>query len=317
MVVANLIARIDAIGIARSPDEYRIIQGSYSIKSLKIAEASILDSVTKEEFTVSGRCLCCSANVSFCVDQKSGGQRRGSQFLPNWRERMVCPLCGMNNRQRLVATLVRQELNSKVGRNVYFMEQVTPLYSWAAKTLKGNHIVGSEYFGAKYQGGASIRNGLRSFKLFCRFHFSEAVKAGFTGIRHEDIESLSFPNNSLDLIVSNDVFEHVPNYLQGFQECCRVLRTGGMMIVTIPFHAESNESVCRASLIGGKFQYIHPPAFHGNPVSKDGSLVFTDFGWDLIKEIKMRGFSDAYMSSFAAPEYGHLGNNLDVLVCIK
>ena len=317
MVSADFNTRIDAIGIARSPDEYRVIQSSNSIHSLKNVEASILNSVTREKFTVSGRCLICGANVSFCVDQKSGGKRRGSQFLPNWRERMVCPLCGMNNRQRLIATLVRQELNSKVGKNVYFMEQVTPLFSWAAKNFKGNQIVGSEYLGAKYDGGASIRNGLRALKLFCRFRFFEAVKIGFTGIRHENIEVLSFPNNSLDLIVSNDVFEHVPNYLQGFQECCRVLRTGGVMIVAIPFHAERKESVCRASLINGKFQYIHPPTFHGNPVSKDGSLVFTDFGWDLIKEIKMQGFSDAYMSSFAAPEYGHLGNNLDILFCIK
>jgi SAM-dependent methyltransferase len=223
----------------------------------------------------------------------------------------------MNNRQRLIATLVRQELDSKVGRNVYFMEQVTPLFSWAAKHFKGNRIIGSEYLGAKYDSGTSMRDGFLSFKLFCRFRFLEAVKTGFIGIRHENIEVLSFPNDSLDLIVSNDVFEHVPNYLQGFQECCRVLRTGGVMIATIPIHTERTESVCRASFVDGKLQYIQPPTFHGNPVSKDGSLVFTDFGWDLIEEIKMQGFSDAYMSSFAAPEYGHLGNNLDVLFCIK
>lgn len=46
------------------------------------------------------------------------------------------------------------------------------------------------------------------------------------GIRHEDIEKLSFKDASLDLGVSNDVFEHIANPLDAFKACARVLRPG-------------------------------------------------------------------------------------------
>ena len=113
----------------------------------------------------------------------------------------------MNNRQRLIATLIKQELIDNKKKHVYLMEQVTPIYNWTTATFKNHTIVGSEYLGHEYEGGAIIK-----------------------GIRHEDIENLSFPDDTLDLIVSNDVFEHVPNQVKAFAECARVLKEGGMML---------------------------------------------------------------------------------------
>ena len=49
------------------------------------------------------------------------------------------------------------------------------------------------------------------------------------------------------------------------------------------------------------------PAYHGNPVSADGSLVFTDFGWDILKEMQSSGFSDVSIEVYASAEFGHLG----------
>jgi hypothetical protein len=74
----------------------------------------------------------------------------------------------MNNRQRLMATLIKQELDVQRKKHVYFMEQVTPIYNWATATFKNHNIVGSEYLGHEYEGGTIIQN-----------------------IRHEDVEKLS------------------------------------------------------------------------------------------------------------------------------
>ena len=79
------------------------------------------------------------------------------------------------------------------------------------------------------------------------------------------------------------------------------------MLATIPFHCDKDESVVRASLKDGKIENILTPMFHGNPVSAEGSLVFTDFGWDLITTIKQAGFSDVALDVYASPELGHLG----------
>jgi len=190
----------------------------------------------------------------------------------------------MNNRQRLMASLVKQELSCQQEKHVYLMEQVTPIYNWLITTFKSHNIIGSEYLGHEYEGGAIIKD-----------------------IRHEDVENLSFTDHSLDLIVSNDVFEHVPNPAKAFSECARVLKDGGVMIATIPFHCNSDKSITRAKITTGQLEHILKPMYHGNPISTDGSLVFTDFGWDVLEEMRNAGFSDVSIEVYYSKEFGHLG----------
>jgi GT2 family glycosyltransferase/glycosyltransferase involved in cell wall biosynthesis len=268
----------------KSRTELEQYQNIDSIKQTNSIEKELLQLANSESFTVRGFCVPCNKDVSFLVDLQAGGRRQGSQLIPNWRERMVCPLCQMNNRQRLIATLIKKELCSRESKNVYFMEQVTPIYNWAKTTLDGHDFVGSEYLGYEYEGGTTIK-----------------------GIRHEDIEKLSFSNAQFDLIVSNDVFEHVPHPIKAFSECARVLKKGGVMLTTIPFHRDRDLSVVRAKLSDNQLEHILPPIYHGNPVSNEGSLVFTDFGWDLLDVIKEAGFLDVTIDIYNSAEFGHLG----------
>ena len=247
-------------------------------------EKRLLAHTNSEAFTVDGFCVPCGKKVSFLVDMQCGAQRHKNGWTPNWRERLECPRCRMNNRQRLVATLMRQALSDNQGQKVYLMEAVTPIYNWAAATFKQHTIIGSEYLGHEYPGGSIVK-----------------------GIRHEDVENLSFANESLDLIVSNDVFEHVPDPSKAFAECARVLKPGGVMLATMPFHSGNDVSVVRAKLHDGKLEHILPPAFHGNPLSADGSLVFTDFGWDVLTTMKDAGFSKVTVDIYVSAELGHLG----------
>src|SRR5690606_36870284 len=127
------------------------------------------------------------------------------------------------------------------------------------------------------------------------------------GVRHEDVDNLSFPDGELDLIISNDVFEHVPNPPRAFAECARVLKPGGPLLATIPFNPNMAQSTVRARLVDGRLEHLLPPDYHGNPVSEDGSLVFADFGWDLLATMKQAGFSHASIDIYASVQYGHLG----------
>jgi SAM-dependent methyltransferase len=200
----------------------------------------------------------------------------------------------MNNRQRLIASLIKQELLNCAYKNIYFMEQVTPIFSWAEKLFTEHHLVGSEYLGHEYAGGTIL-----------------------SGVRHEDVEDMSFDDESFDLIVSNDVFEHVPNPSLAFSECARVLRAGGVMLATIPFHSDLDASVVRARLIDNKVENLLPPSFHGNPISADGSLVFTDFGWDVIASIKNAGFANVFVELYASSTHAHIGEPQLVLRAYK
>jgi SAM-dependent methyltransferase len=107
----------------------------------------------------------------------------------------------------------------------------------------------------------------------------------------------------------------LPNYLKGIAECRRVLKPGGTLLATIPFHSNSPKSISRAHLTDWGIQHLLPPQYHGNPVSQEGSLVFTDFGWDLIDAAKRIGFKDASIDYYLSQTYGHLGEPLGVFCC--
>ena len=220
------------------------------------------------------------------VDYQYGRLKEDGSRTPNWREWLVCTHCGMNNRQRLVAKLVQQSASLSVHPKIYLMEQVTPIYEWV-KNLPGTEVHGSEYLGYEYKGGELIN-----------------------GVRHEDVMNLSYPDESFDLIASNDVLEHIPDPERAFRECFRVLQPGGVVLATFPFHVANDTTVVRARLKGDNIEHLLPPQYHGNPVSSNGSLVFHDFGWDLLDVMRSVGFSSAACEVYSSDQFGHLGTGL-------
>lgn len=231
-------------------------------------------------------CLCCNETTPMLVDLEASWEDGDGGPVPNWRERVICGHCGMNNRQRLVAKLVQQAAGAHAAPRIYLMEQVTPIFQWVRR-LPGAGVEGSEYLGYQYRGGERV-----------------------AGVRHEDVMALSHGDASFDVIVSNDVLEHIPDPAAAFRECFRVLRPGGVVLATFPFHADWPATVVRARLAHGAVQHLHPPHYHGNPVSADGSLVFQDFGWDLLDVMRQAGFADAACEVYMNDAYGHLGAGL-------
>lgn len=231
-------------------------------------------------------CLCCNEAMPMLVDYEACHVEADGSRTPNWRERLVCRGCQMNNRQRLVAKLVQQAAAPYDRPKVYLMEQVTPIFEWL-RTLNTIEVHGSEYLGPAHKAGSRIR-----------------------GVRHEDIMNLSYPDDSFDLIVSNDVMEHIPDPERALRECFRVLKRGGTVLATFPFHSAHETTRIRASLVGNTIEHLLPPEYHGNPLSSSGSLVFRDFGWDLLDTMRAVGFSPVHCEVYSSDEFGHLGTGL-------
>ena len=286
-----VLSELTPIFSAHSRAEFEAGSKAQIFRELHQTELQIITSMgDRTSYTVSAWCAPCGQCVQMAVDMEFGGHYEDKKWVPNWRERLVCPLCNLNNRQRLVATLLLQRLRSwQTPRRVYVMERVTPFYAWAVKALSNHELIGSEYLGPAYRSGDVVR-----------------------GVLHEDVTSLSFEEESVDCIVSNDVFEHVPNPVAAFRECFRVLRRGGVMLATMPFDASSDVSITRAEWRNGMVMHRLPAVFHGNPVSSEGSLVFTDFGWDVLDWFRSVGFSVAVIDVYASREYGHFGGGQPV-----
>ena len=109
------------------------------------------------------------------------------------------------------------------------------------------------------------------------------------GIQCQDLTRLTYDDSSFDLVLTSDIFEHVRRPLEGFQEINRVLKPGGMHIFSIPVqHPMPAKMVSRVDTSGEEDIHILPPHYHGAP--KGGkSLVYTDFGGDLVENLNQNG----------------------------
>lgn len=235
-----------------------------------------------DEFRFPAICQVCGGPSALVVDHQFSEPGR-----LNFRERFACPGCQLNSRQRFVAHLVSTEVARRGGRpRVYLHEQITSFYDWAKRSLVAE-VAGSEYLGPDVDAGAVI-----------------------DGIRHEDALALTFADASFDLIISQEVFEHVPSIERAIDETVRVLAPGGRLLLSVPFNRGAADTVQRARIVDGQLEHLLEPAYHGNPLSDDGSLVFYDYGWDLLDMLRAQGLTDVSIVGVWSALYGYFGDGL-------
>lgn len=81
------------------------------------------------------------------------------------------------------------------------------------------------------------------------------------GVLNEDIQSLTFADESFDLITSNQVMEHVPDDIKGFQECLRTLKPGGRLILTVPLY-DTPHTIKMAEVTADGIRFLQEPEYH-------------------------------------------------------
>ncbi|WP_198018875.1 class I SAM-dependent methyltransferase [Azorhizobium doebereinerae] len=127
-------------------------------------------------------------------------------------------------------------------------------------------------------------------------------------IPHADLTALSYPAETFDLAITNEVLEHVPSLDQALAEICRVLRPGGWHVGTCPFVMMQSHSIVKSKLQDGRIIHLMEPEYHGNPMSAEGSLVFEIPGWDILERARAIGFSDAFWKFIQSERHGIASN---------
>lgn len=117
------------------------------------------------------------------------------------------------------------------------------------------------------------------------------------GVRPEDLMALSFPDESFDLVITSDVFEHVRHPYVAFREVHRVLRPGGAHVFTVPGRLPlPATTVARVDVSGPEDVHLLKPVLHN-----DLHLVYNDFGADLLDRLKEAGFTTEVVA-FSSPD---------------
>ena len=126
--------------------------------------------------------------------------------------------------------------------------------------------------------------------------------SSFGLVRHEDLRALSFPSNSFDLVMSAEVFEHIPEPYVALAEVFRVLKPGGSYLWTVPLDTKLEAKNVQLSMLNAagkrfdrafeKGDLIKSPQFHGDPLAPEGGIVvFQVFGaYDLLSQMCKIGF---------------------------
>ena len=138
------------------------------------------------------------------------------------------------------------------------------------------------------------------------------------GYRCEDIENLTFSDNSFDLFVSQDVMEHILDPEKAFKEIARVLKPGGLHIFTAPLIKKTQASERRASRSSdGTIIHHHEAEYHGNPIDEKGSLVAMHWGYDIASFIMDVAKTPTIIVQIDNINNGIRAEYIDVLVSCK
>ena len=223
----------------------------------------------------------------------------------NLRENVLCARCRSTNRQRQIALVLCEHLSKVLGRRVRHLRDIpqeTNLLIYNTESTGAVHealVLQRGYYFSEYFGPAI------------------AVGALVGTVHHEDLMHLSLASQSVDIMLSSDVFEHVASPYKAHEEVFRVLKRGGRHIFTVPFYQNEFLDEQQALLQeDNTIKYLKDPEYHGDPLRPEGALVFRIFSLQMLVELRKLGFMTKFHKLYS-PLYGILGNNGLVFEAIK
>jgi len=162
-----------------------------------------------------GRCNVCGASGRFVANSWMLPAHAAAEWGPEWvgafagRESLFCRRCSSTLRIRRLAAVLLEHY----GEGASSIAELIQKPSFLALDL------------AEINAAGSLHGFLRDLP---RLRYTEYADGG------EDIQALSYADESFDLVLTSDTLEHVPNWNLALGETRRVLRRGGRHILTVP-----------------------------------------------------------------------------------
>lgn len=233
------------------------------------------------QFCINGYCPCCDQQVIFHAT---------SSWL---RDNFFCSNCSSLPRER--ALIVIMEKYFPNWRNLAIHES-SPIIRGASKKIHDNCVA---YTTSQYYPGKP---------------FGSIVD----GNRNEDLEHQTFPDECFDIVITQDVMEHVYDPQNAFSEIARTLKKGGAHIFTVPIinkHHATEVWATKGS--DGNPIFLKTPEYHGNPVDTKGSPVTMHWGFDIVQYIKKTSGLETSIEHIDNLDYGIRAEYIEVLVSKK
>lgn len=226
-----------------------------------------------------GYCPCCEENTIFVSK---------SYWL---RDCYKCISCGSIPRQRALMKVLAEEAPD-----------------WRIRSIHESSPSGSTFEFLKEQCGAYTYS----------YWYEEQEKGKQFGKNktNQNLEEMTFENESFDVFITQDVLEHVNYPEKVLKEIARTLKPGGKHIFTVPIYV-LQKSRPRIRMHNQKRELILPAVYHGNPISEEGSLVTFDWGNDIAEWIdELTGMQSKIISFPNCKENFEYGLEADFLYVV-
>ena len=115
---------------------------------------------------------------------------------------------------------------------------------------------------------------------------------------NQNLEKLTFPGESFDIVITSDVLEHVRLDEAAHREIRRVLKPGGAHVFTVP-HIRSGDTLVRIRVTDpedpSRDEYLMEKEYHGDANAEDGRAIsYRAYGKDLDARLTQMGFEVEY-----------------------
>lgn len=232
-----------------------------------------------------------------------------------------CPACDRDTDFRANGPYFRNTLRcafcNSVPRNRAMMNALSQYYpQWRSLSIHesspGWDIVSqrlarecAHYVASQFEQDKELGSVVEGTKLPCKRYVVE------------DLENQTFRDGQFDLVITQDVFEHIFKPDLAIKEIARTLRPGGATLLTVPIVMRSNPSRRRARSNDGRIVNLLEPQFHGNPVSSEGALVTVDWGYDICAYLQHHSGLSFLMLKIEDMSKGISGDLTEVLIGTK
>lgn len=236
-----------------------------------------LMSICKNRFHI-GMCPVCEKKVIFLI-------------MDDWlRDNYRCICCLSIPRQRALKMTLDQVCPDWRNKSIHESSPSGPLSKKIS--LECSNYIGTQYF-------PEIPSGIYNGKAMS-----------------QNLEQQSFSDQQFDIVITQDVLEHILHPKMAFAEIERTLKPGGIHIFTVPINNKKKTEI-RVTDLGGRIEYLKEPLYHKNPVDANGALVVTDWGYDITDVILSNSKMTTKTYNSKNLYFGVDGEFLDVLVSNK
>lgn len=199
-----------------------------------------------------GFCLCCDSHTTF--------ESKNDWLRDNYR----CLNCGSIPRHRALMKTIEMFYPNWRELDIHESSPNNTRLNFKLKNESKNYIY-SQFCPDKKNGEFYQINGKKDF---------------LTGFYNINLEKKHFKKECFDLVITQDVFEHIYNPKNALKNIYRTLKKGGAHICTIPMVNKNKPTEKWSVMKKGEVVWLHEPDFHGNPVGENSPVSY-HYGYDL------------------------------------